>query len=114
MTDSHDQATDTVAGTDGDSRPRAGAAPRRPSAGVVVVRRAGPLQRGTGGRRRATVDTELPDGPVPLGTAAGARPRGRAPGPRRPRARRRSTSRTSGAEPPVTGPLRNGVEWPWR
>ena len=87
MTDSHDQATDTVASTDRDSRSRTGAAPRRPSAGVVVVRRAGPLQRGTGGRRRATVDTELPDGPVPLGIAAGARPRGRcsrstaAPGP---------------------------------
>ena len=73
MTDSHDQATDTVAGTDRDSRSRAGAAPRRPSAGVVVVRRAGPLQRGTGGRRRATVDTELPDGPGPLEIAAGAR-----------------------------------------
>ena len=84
MTDSHDQATDTVAGTARDSRPRAGAAPRRPSAGVVVVRRAGPLQRGTGGRGRATVDTELPDGPVPLGIAASARPRGLAPGPRRP------------------------------
>jgi hypothetical protein len=72
MTDSHDHATDTVAGTDRDSH--AGAAPRRPSAGVVVVRLAGPLQRGTGGRRRATVDTELPDGPVPLGIAAADRP----------------------------------------
>ena len=68
----HDHATDTEASTDRDSRSRAGAAPRRPSAGVVVVRRDGPLQRGTGGRRRATVDTELPDGPVPLGIAAGA------------------------------------------
>ena len=32
-----------------------GAAPRRPSAGVVVVGRAGPLARGAGGRPRATV-----------------------------------------------------------
>ena len=33
-----------------------GAAARRPSAGVVVVGRAGPPQRGAGGRPRATVD----------------------------------------------------------
>ena len=32
-----------------------GAAPGRPSAGVVVVGRAGPLQRGAGGRPRATI-----------------------------------------------------------
>ena len=64
-----------MASTHRDSRSRTGAASRRPSAGVVVVRRAGPLQRGTG------------------------------------RACRRSMSSTSGAEPPVTGPLRNGVKW---
>ena len=51
----HDHTTDTVASTDRDSRSRAGPAPRRPSAGVAVVRRVGPLQRGTGRvRRRST------------------------------------------------------------
>ena len=104
-----------VASTDRDSRSRAGAAPRRPSAGVVVVRRDGPLQRGTGGRRRATVDTELPDGPVPLGIAAGAHPPAAVLPirccPEPPDARRRERR---GAEPPVTGPLRNGLEWSWR
>ena len=57
MTDSHDRAADAVADAGRDSRSRAGAAPRRPSAGVAVVRRAGPPQRGPGGHRQATVDT---------------------------------------------------------
>ena len=41
--------------TDRDSRSHAGAAPRRPSAGVAVVRRAGPLQRGRGRARRRSM-----------------------------------------------------------
>ena len=107
MTDSHDHAADAVAGTDRDSRPRSGAAPRRPSAGVVVVSgpaccNAAPLA--ADGRRltpSCLTDRYRSESPPVLPVHGGPRPAD---------ARRR----TSGAEPPVTGPLRNGVEWPWR
>ena len=45
---------ETVASNTGGSRSRVGAAPRRPSAGVAVVRRVGPLERATGRERPAT------------------------------------------------------------
>ena len=44
---------ETVASNTGGSRSRVGAAPRRPSAGVAVIRRVGPLERATGRERPA-------------------------------------------------------------
>ncbi len=119
-----------TAGSSGACRCTAsGAAPRRPSAVVVVVRRAGPLQRGTGGRSRATVGinyrasrpgpeaAEAPGAPLrglpgvrrPSSTAAVMM----AGGPRRSRRRcARGRRRSPGAGPHRSALVEHGVGGP--
>ena len=113
MTGSHDQATDTVAGTDGTHVhvPVPHHAALRPAwwlSGASARCNAPPVAA-DGQRLTPSCRTdrywESPPAPAPVAVL---------PVHGGPWARRHSTSRTSGAEPPVTGPLRNGVEWPWR